>query len=174
MKSLGLISKKSGQISLIFAKTLLMTTGLLAVISFVVSNAEAKSLYKSVGPNGKVIYSAHPPEGARVEKTLEFKDLPSSEVAPADDSLSKGEENASDLPQGDIILYAADWCGYCRKAKAYLASKNISYQEVDIETINGKASFRKVGGKGIPLLFAKGERVSGYAQEAYDALFNAP
>jgi glutaredoxin len=173
MISLGLFSKKSGQLMLISVNALPITLGLFAVISFVVSNAEAKSLYKSIGANGKVIYSAHPPEGAKVQKTLEFKDLPSSQVIP-DDVMVKGDEDTSDLPKGDIILYAADWCGYCRKAKAYLASKNISYQEIDIETVNGKNAFRKVGGRGIPLLFAKGERVSGYAQEAYDSLFNSP
>ncbi|MBS1189755.1 MAG: Glutaredoxin [Rhodocyclaceae bacterium] len=34
-------------------------------------------------------------------------------------------------------LYSASWCGYCRKAKAYLGERGIPYQEIDIDTPEG-------------------------------------
>lgn len=129
----------------------------------------AQSLYKSIGPNGKVIYSAHPPEGAKVAKKLEFADLPASRASAYTETPAK----VVTLPEGDVVLYAADWCGYCRKAKAYMDGKGISYKEVNIESEFGKNAFAQVnnGNRGIPLLLARGQRIQGYSEDAYDALF---
>ncbi len=133
-----------------------------------IESVNAQSLYKSIGPNGKVIYSNHPPAGAHIEKKLEFDDLPSSQVHPQSEST-----DSVDLPTDDVVLYAAAWCGYCRKAKAYLASKGINYKEIDIDTGYGSKAFARVGnGQGIPLLFASGQRVQGYSLEAYDEIFS--
>ena len=141
---------------------------ILTAIGSGLTETHAQSLYKSIGPGGKVIYSSHPPAGATVEKTLEFDTLPSSQVKP----LASPSGSAVDLPAGDVILYAAPWCGYCRKAKAYLAEKGITYKEIDIDTDYGRNAFAQVGnGQGIPLLFAHGQRLQGYSEQAYNALF---
>lgn len=66
----------------------------------------------------------------------------------------------------------ADWCGFCGKAKVFLASKNIAYREINIDSEYGKNAFAQVSSEpGIPLLFANGQRVQGYTKEAYDELF---
>jgi glutaredoxin len=143
---------------------ILVFAGLLA------NTSNATSLYKSVGPNGEVIYSARPPANAKVEKTLTFKELPASAVPVFKPEATKSVE----LPSDNIVLYMADWCGYCRKAKAYLVSKNIAYREINIDTEYGKNAFAKVSSApGIPLLFAGGQRVQGYTEEAYNELFSS-
>ncbi len=143
---------------------------LLVFLAIHLSQVEAKSLYKSIGPGGKVIYSNRPPDDARVEKTLEFKDLPASRVKP-----QAAPSTSVDLPADDVVLYAAAWCGYCRKAKAYLARKGVSYKEVDIDSVYGRSAFAQVGnGQGIPLLFAHGQRLQGFSEEAYEAVFANP
>ena len=73
-----------------------------------------------------------------------------------------------------IVLFSAAWCGYCKKAKAYLAQKGISYREVDVETKDGILAYAQAGGKsGIPLLLANGQKVLGFSPAAYDALLTA-
>lgn len=139
----------------------------------------AETLYKTVGPDGKVDYSDKPPADGKVEKTMQFNNLPSSEVPGP--SLSyveqlrrfKASQAKKPAAQGlDVVLYAASWCGYCRQARSYLAKKNIPFQEIDIDTPRGKESFAEVvGGGGIPVLFAAGQRVNGYSVPAYDTLF---
>jgi len=70
------------------------------------------------------------------------------------------------------VLYSAVWCGYCKLAKAWLGSKNIAYQLIDIDTKEGMASFAQAGGgKGVPLLLAGSQRVQGFSASAYDAVF---
>ena len=137
----------------------------------------AQSLYKSVGPDGKIIYSDRPPVEGRIVKTMKFENLPSSALpASATSNVEQLRKNKvlppSTIPVGSVVLYSASWCGYCKKAKSYLASKNIRYQEVDIDTKDGMVAFARAGGgKGVPLLIAGDQRVQGFSDDAYDALF---
>ncbi len=140
-------------------------------------NVFAQTVYKSVGPDGKIVYGDRPPTEGRVEKTLKFENLPGSALPASASSYveqlrrMKASPNAS-TPTGGVVLYMADWCGYCTKAKADLAGKGVAYQEINIDTKDGMAAYAQAGGgKGIPLLFAKGQRVQGYSAAAYDELF---
>ena len=137
----------------------------------------AQPLYKSVGPDGRIIYSDRPSVDARLEKTMTFENLPSSAL-PASTSayieqLRKTAPAFSpQLATSEVALYTARWCGFCKRAKAYLGGKGVKYQEFDIESKNGMAAFARAGGaRGIPLLVVGGQRVQGFSQGAYDALF---
>lgn len=35
--------------------------------------------------------------------------------------------------QANVVLYATDWCGYCKQTKRFLDSKGIPFKEFDIE-----------------------------------------
>jgi glutaredoxin len=135
----------------------------------------AQTLYKSVGPDGRIVYSDRPPVEGRVDKTMSFENLPSSPVPAA--TLSYVEQlrrlrEASPPPVEGVVLYSATWCGFCRKAKAYLAAKGVTYQEFDIDTPAGRSAYAQAGGgKGVPLLFAKGQRLQGFSATAYDSVF---
>jgi mycoredoxin len=64
---------------------------------------------------------------------------------------------------GRVILYAAEWCGYCRKARALMNQNNISFYEYDIEkSPEGARQHKSLGGKGVPLLLINGDVIKGY------------
>lgn len=158
-------------------KNIKSITVLLAFGLLLSAVSPAQNLYKSVGPDGRVVYSDQPPAEGRLEKTMQFKNLPSSSL-PASassqlDQLRKQKARQQAAVQGDqVVMYTTAWCGYCKKAKAYLASKGISYQEFDIETERGMAAYAQAGGEGgVPLLLFKGERVKGFSVAAYDEIF---
>ncbi|GGP49038.1 glutaredoxin family protein [Saccharothrix coeruleofusca] len=63
---------------------------------------------------------------------------------------------------GEIVLYGADWCGDCRRAKAWLRENGVPFTEVDVEH-DEAARERAVeiagGRKNIPVVVLPGGRV---------------
>jgi glutaredoxin len=134
----------------------------------------AQTVYKSVGPDGVTVYSDHPPANGKIEKTFTFAELPSSPVPP--EQPTAGTTRAAPVaagprPDADVVLYSASWCGYCKRAKAYLAKRQIPYREIDIESPAGKSWFAQLGGSGVPLLLSRGHSMRGFSAEGYDAFF---
>ncbi|HRD65977.1 MAG TPA: glutaredoxin family protein [Candidatus Competibacter sp.] len=149
------------------------------ILSFVPLLALAGTLYKSVGPDGRIIYSDRPPTDGRVEKKMDYAPDPASPL-PAyvlrfKEELEKRlRQRASETPPSGsaVQLFTTSWCGFCRKAKAYLAKKQIAYTEYDVETPEGmEALVRAGGGQGVPILFWRGKKIHGFSELGYDALF---
>ena len=178
------------------------------------ASAAAQIVYKSISPDGSVVYSDKPPSEGKVEKIIEFPDLPSSPVPPVavpipdaavprhaivaggrpgdvhvvrqlaiPDGPVLPEVHKSELvavaanpppppPRNPVMLYSATWCGYCKRAKAYLAEHNIEYDNIDIDTADGRAAFDRAGKGGIPLLVSGRKRVRGFRPEGYDVFFS--
>ncbi len=63
----------------------------------------------------------------------------------------------------EVVLYATSWCGYCEKTRKLFEKNNIAYTEYDIEeSSSANKEFKKLGGKGIPLVVVDGDIVRGY------------
>ncbi|MBS1198174.1 MAG: glutaredoxin-like protein YruB [Proteobacteria bacterium] len=150
---------------------------LLALLLLASLQLQAGTVYKSVGPDGRPIYSdQEPPKKVRVQ-VLSFEDAPATPLPPElqryRDELQKRSSQVVKVDDSkQAVLFSAQWCGYCRKAKAYLASKGIAYKEYDIDTEDGMRAMVSVGGgKGVPVLLWKGQRQGGFSPEGYDAFF---
>lgn len=145
---------------------------LIAAASLAAQAIQAQTVYKSTGPDGNIVYSDHPPASGKVDRTFTFVELPSSPVPnlPAADSAKALPVRAAQA-SGGITMYSATWCGYCKRAKAYMAKKGIAYTNIDIDTADGRAAFARAGKGGVPLLFAGTRRIRGFTPEGYDAFF---
>jgi glutaredoxin len=136
--------------------------------------ALAGNVYKSVGPDGRVVYSDVPPASGKVEKTLQLESAPASPLpAIYREALRRvrAESAATAEPTAGVVFYAAAWCGYCRQARAYMSAKGIAYREIDIDSNDGMVAFARVGGQGVPLLVAAGKRLQGFSVGSYDGFF---
>lgn len=157
--------------------TLRCTLTLALIAAALTGTAHAQTLYKSVDARGKVVYSDQPPTSGAVQKTLKLESLPVSVVPgnplpPATPGqAATGTQTAAAQPRGEVTLYMATWCGYCKAAKAYLGGKGIAYREFDVDTPTGKAAFAQLGARGVPVLLTNGQRVAGFSTQSYDAVF---
>jgi glutaredoxin len=71
----------------------------------------------------------------------------------------------------DVTLYWADWCGYCKKARADLKRRGTSYDLRDIDNPAALAELvDKTGQRGIPVLDVDGKILIGYDPEGMDRL----
>ena len=150
---------------------------ILAIASLLVLTglATGQTLYKSIGPDGKVVYSDRPPAVGKVEKTLKVQDLPNTAIPEktlAELAALRKAAKPAQLPTTGVVLFSANWCGYCRQAKAFLAQRGVGYEEKDIDTPAGKLAFVQAGGAGgVPLLVANGTVVQGFSPSTYESLF---
>lgn len=67
---------------------------------------------------------------------------------------------------GGVVLYATQWCGYCQKTRELFATHNIQYVEYDIErSKQAHREYRKLGGRGVPVVNVNGTIIHGYSPE---------
>ena len=65
--------------------------------------------------------------------------------------------------QANVVLYATDWCGYCKQTKRFLDSKGIAFKEFDIEKdAEARNAYEALGGRGIPLIDVNGTLIRGF------------
>jgi len=73
---------------------------------------------------------------------------------------------AQSTSQPTVLLYATDWCGYCRASREFFAANGIRYIEHDIEkSSTALAEHQKLGGNGVPLIVVGDEVVRGYNED---------
>jgi glutaredoxin len=80
-------------------------------------------------------------------------------------------------PQGAVIVYSAEWCGFCKKAKHWLASKEVPFVERDVEKQPGvaeelkqKLAAAKVRGGGVPVIDWDGTIIVGFDKRRLEKL----
>ncbi|WP_377707207.1 glutaredoxin family protein [Pseudomonas protegens] len=66
-----------------------------------------------------------------------------------------------------VVLYATDWCGYCKATRRFLDQKGIPYREFDIEKdAEARQAYTALGGAGIPILDVNGTLIRTYDPDA--------
>ena len=72
-------------------------------------------------------------------------------------------------PAGAVVVYSAQWCGFCKKAKRYLRAQNVPFIERDVEKTPGaqrelseKLRKAKLPSSGIPVIDVAGELIVGF------------
>jgi glutaredoxin len=72
-----------------------------------------------------------------------------------------------------VVMYATDWCGYCKEARKYFAANGIDYVEFDIEKDrSAKRDFDALLGSGTPLLYHGYARMVGFNKRQADSQLN--
>jgi glutaredoxin 3 len=86
-------------------------------------------------------------------------------VPPGDGS---GGVPTPDALDADVVVYATDYCGYCRRAKELLQRRGIEFEAIDV-TGNADARAWMVAATGrrtVPQVFIKGRSIGGYTELA--------
>jgi glutaredoxin len=73
-----------------------------------------------------------------------------------------------------VLFYSADWCGWCRKAKAHMDGEGIRYElrDVDVPSVMSEL-VTKTGQKGIPAFDVDGRILTGFDPDGLERLLAA-
>lgn len=128
-------------------------------------------VYKWTDSTGKVHYGDRPPEDAKKQE-LRIR-IPSYDgpVEVRDWGAVLRRKAAPGGGLASITMYSTDWCGHCKNARAYFASKGISYRELDVEkSDSARREYEELGGRGVPLIVVGGKVMRGFSAGAFEAL----
>ncbi len=179
-------------------KILLTLISCIVVFSF--SGISEAEMYKYVDEKGQMHYTNVPPQNDRssgnVEKvepkggvtimgTEEEEPEPKPERSMSlidilKDKLRWEKEQESeqtdeqDYSENQVDLYVTSWCGYCKRARNFLISKGIDFNEYDIEK-DAEAARRKMEldrHRGVPFAVINGHKIHGWSQSAYERALN--
>ena len=74
-----------------------------------------------------------------------------------------------------IVMYSAEWCGVCKRAKRYFAAHGVSYDEIDIDASDAnRQGFEALGGRGVPLILVGTGRMDGFDPQLFEAMRGQP
>jgi glutaredoxin 3 len=70
-----------------------------------------------------------------------------------------------------IIIYGAEWCGFCHMAMRYLDDKKVTYKYIDIDKDPkaGQEAVDKSEQRGIPVIDMGGEIIVGFDRPKIDS-----
>jgi glutaredoxin len=129
----------------------------------------SSQLYRWTDDKGVIHYSDKTPD-KRDAKAVEVKI--NSYSGPA--TVSKAGTPPAAGAKAPVKMLATSWCGYCRKARAYLNSRGIPFEELDVEkTAQGKQEYRALQGRGVPIILVGNQRMNGYDQGRLEAMLRA-
>ena len=148
-----------------------VTATLLATCIALLGSAAQAQVYRSVGPDGKVVFS----------------DRPNSATSPA---LSKGGTESSDASSSGstalpyelrqaasrypVTLYSSKDCQPCDDARSYLRGRGIPFSERLVETASDFEAFKKLSSQEmLPFATVGQQYLKGFASDRWAQYLNA-
>ena len=63
-----------------------------------------------------------------------------------------------------IVMYTTGWCGYCARARALLESKNVPFEEIDVDAVPGarEEMMKRSGRRTVPQIFIGETHIGGF------------
>lgn len=127
------------------------------------SNPVRAEIYRWTDEHGKVHYADRKPaaEGAGPVESWE-----------GDAKVSFiGSEAVANRSAAAVRLFTTRWCSFCKRAKAYLQKRGTPFEELDVEASPAaKAEFKRLGGRGVPVILVGRERMDGFDDAALEAM----
>ncbi len=117
-------------------------------------------VYKWTDARGRMQYSDSPPAAAKATQ-LKLQSF----TGPVQVSRAIGADSG-------VTIYTTEWCGVCKRAKAFFAQNGVPFREWDVEkTEFGAIKYKQLGGSGVPLITVGSEKMMGFDASAFMALW---
>ena len=138
---------------------------ILLISTLLFSMGASAEILKWTDSDGKVHFGDRPPADAVTSVVkVKINTYESPNVEAMQDVLN---------PKDKVVMYSAEWCGVCKKAKKYFKANNIPYKDYDIDkSSKGKKDFKKLGAKGVPVILVVKKRLNGFTAGSFESIYN--
>ena len=128
-------------------------------------------IYRWVDKDGVLHFGDRPPPEVTIKKVeVKVNTYESVEVHYNPDMFDKGVKKKRGVKR--VLMYSAQWCGVCAKAKSHFRKKKIPFQELDIDQSDkARRGFEKLNGKGVPIILVGNQRMNGFNPERFDKMY---
>ncbi len=126
------------------------------LLLMLVSSPCFAEIYQWVDENGKVQFSDRNPKDQQAQ-VFETSEINSYTNVSYESVLGKNKTDR-------LVMYSAEWCGVCTRAKSYMRQNNISFVERDIDkSSSAKKAYDRLGGTGVPIFIYGDQRMNGFS-----------
>ena len=153
----------------------LLTKLLICTSLFMYSAIASAEIYRWLDENGRVQFSDQQPLSQQAE-TLDLPELTTYKGVTVskleDDIEAPVEEKKKTSRRKRVIIYSAEWCGVCSKAKNYFKKKKIPFKERDIDkSKKARKAFDKLNATGIPVILIGKTRMNGFSVGRFEKIY---
>lgn len=151
------------------ARTVRREAVAIGLVLALLANLALAGVYKWTDGQGRVHYSDAPPQSGAAQQVklhINTYDGPAT-IRP----LPGSSAPSAPATRAEVVMYTTSWCASCKRAKAHLSSKGVSFRELDVEqSADAHRQFQQLGGKGVPLILVGNKRMDGFDPAAMDSL----
>lgn len=151
-------------------KFLTMNALLVLAASLLSPAVQGQTVYRIVGPDGKVTFSDKPPPPASESKVSE------ANASSAGASASPGlpfelRQVATKYP---VILYTGDNCAPCHAGRSMLTSRGIPFSEKTVTTNEDTEALQRLSGdNSLPFMTIGSQQLKGFSDAEWTQFLNA-
>jgi glutaredoxin len=140
----------------------------LAALALATTGLHAQTVYRMVGPDGRVTFSDQPPaQAARTSKTG-----PSGANSSAGDNLPYELRQVSN--RYPVTLYTGDNCAPCGTGRALLASRGVPFTEKTVTSQDDLDALQRLAGEpSLPFLTIGGQQIKGFSDAEWTQFLDA-
>ncbi len=152
-------------------RKLALAAAITALVALASMSAQAQSVYRIVGPDGKVTFSDKPAVAAANVTTRATNSRP-VDANPQNGNLPY--ELRQVVARYPVTLYSSAGCVPCNAARLMLQGRGIPYAEYTISSNDDVEALQRLSGdKSLPFLTIGGQKIKGYAEAEWKQFLNA-
>lgn len=142
-----------------------------ALLTLVAPQLQAQTIFRIVGPDGRVTFSDKQPNTGDKTTALGAGGRAAATGTESDGLPFELRQIASRYP---VTLYTGDNCVPCGTGRAFLVSRGIPFAERTITTPQDAEALQRVSGESsLPLLMIGGQQIKGFSDSEWSQFLDA-
>lgn len=144
---------------------------LVTLASLLAAPALAQSVYRIVGPDGRVTFSDQPPPETATSRPVGSASAGPTTVG-ANAQLPFALRQVSN--RYPVTLYSSRDCAPCNSGRNLLNARGIPYSEKTIDTVQDSEALKRLSGEtSLPFLTIGGQQIKGYSDTEWTQFLDA-